>query len=311
MTEIPLTPSGSPPGTPPGPMPFRLLLDEALRQARRHFRAIYLPVAIPVTLVATAVAAIQVSWFSRVLAEIGSQRTPFINPGYWILTLVYSALLMVAYNVLQVGTIRAVSGQPIDMRLAWRFTLRWRVLFTLILWYALVLASVFCCCLPALFVGPLLSFVPAVMVDEGRFGTEAVSRSVELTRHHTPGKWLEGPLVKVFLMLFVGMLLAYLAGMLVSLPFQIPIYINMFRKAAAGVDVAAGMTSWMWLQVPSQFLNSLVSTAVYLYVSFGITLLFYDTRGRKEGTDLRTEIDAMFPVSWPPPPPLPPGELPL
>ena len=309
MTEIPdslpgVLP-GALPGTPPGPMPFRLLLDEALRQTRRHFRAIYLPVAIPVTVVATAVAAIQVSWFSRILEELGSRRS-FVNPGYWILTLVYSVLLMVAYNTLQVGAVRAVSGLPVDMRLAWRLTLRGRVLATLALWYALVLASVFCCCLPVLFVGPLLAFVPAVMVDERRFGFQAVSRSVDLTRHYTPGKWLEGPLVKVFLMLFVGMLLAYLVGILVSLPFQLPIYIDMFRKAAAGVDPTPRMTSWMWLQVPSQLLNSLVSTAVYLYVSFGIALLFYDTRGRKEGTDLRAEIDSMFPA-----PPPPPGELPL
>lgn len=300
MTEIPFTP--------PGPMPFRLLLDEAMRQARRHFRVLYFPVAIPVTIAATAVAILQATWLSRLMAEIGAGRTPFVNPAYWLLTLVYSALLIVAYNALQVGAIQAVSGRPVDMRQAWRFAVQGRVLGTLVLWYALVLGSVLCCCLPALFMVPLLSFVPPVMVDEGKFSFPAISRSIDLVRHRPPEGWGESPLVKVFLLLLVGMLLAYLIGILVSLPFQVPMYIDMFRKAAAGEDIAKGMSSLMWYQVPAQFLNSLASTAVYLYISFGIALLFYDTRGRKEGTDLRAEIESAFP---PPPPPPPPQELPL
>ena len=47
--------------------------------------------------------------------------------------------------------------------------------------------------------------------------------------------------------------------------------------------------------MPAQFLSSLVRTAVYLYIGFGIALLFFDVRGRREGSDLRAEIDAVFP----------------
>lgn len=283
----------------PGPLPFRVLLDEPLRQARRHFRAIYPAVAIPVTILATAVATAQAVWFSRLKEDLGSLQTPFLNPAYLGLILVYSALLMVAYNTMQMAAIDAVAGRPVDLRRAWRFTVQGRVLGTLTLWYLLTLASLFCCCVPALVVVPLLSFIPPAMADEGRFGFQALSRSAQLTWYFPRDRWWESPLIKVLLLLLVGVLLVYLVGLLVSLPFQLPMYIGMFRKAASGEDIVQGLSSWVWLQVPAQFLSSLVSTAVYLYVCFGIALLFYDTRGRREGSDLRAEIESAFPVEGP------------
>ena len=288
-----------------GPMPFRFLLDEAIRQARRHFRAIYPSVAIPIAVVAMAVAAAQALWFSRVAADLGTMRSPFWSPQVLLLTLVYAALLAIAYSAMQVAAVDAIAGRPIDMKRAWRFTLQGRVLGTLFLWYAATLVSLTCCCLPALYVVPLFSLVPPAMVEEGRFGVQALSRSAELTRHNPSRVFFEHPLVKVFLLILVGVLLSYLLGLLVSLPFQIPMYVDMFRKAAAGEDMVQGMPTWLWLQVPAQLLNALASTAVYLYLCFGTALLFFDTRGRKEGSDLRSEIDVVFPPASPPP------ELPL
>jgi len=279
----------------PGPMPFRFLLDEAVWQARRHFRAIYPAIAIPVTILATTVAVAQAVWFGKLKQDLGGMGTPFLNPGYVGLILVYSALLMVAYSTLQVAALDAVAGRPVDLRRAWRFTLRGRVLGTLVLWYMATLASIFCCCLPALVVAPLLAMVPAVMADEGRFGFQAISRSARLTGYFPPGRWWGSPLVKALLLLTVSMLLIYLTGLLVSLPFQVPLYIGMFRRAAAGEDIAQGVSSLVWLQVPAQFLSSLVNTAIYLYFSCGVALLFHDTRGRREGSDLRAEIESLFP----------------
>jgi hypothetical protein len=300
MTEIPFET--------PGPMPFRVLLDEALRQARRHFRAIYPAIAIPVTILATTVAAAQAIWFARLKESVGALGTPLLNPGYLGLVLVYSFLLMIAYSTLQVAALDAIAGRPIDLRRAWRFALRGRVVGTVLLWYVTTIVSVLLCCVPALVVAPLLAFVLAVMVEEGRFGFQAFSRSAQLTGHFPPGKWWTSPLVKVLLMMVVGALLIYLVGLLVSLPFQLPMYIGMFRKAAAGEDIVSGVSSWVWLQVPAQFLSSLVSTAVYLYFSFGIALLYHDTRGRREGSDLRAGVESAFPPLAPPPPPPPPGE---
>src|SRR5215210_6378857 len=239
MTEIP---AGR-----PGPMPFRVLLDEALRQARRHFRAIYPRVAIPVALIATAVALIQASWFSRLTGDIANMRASFWNPAYIGLVAVYSLLLMIAYNTLQVAAVDAIAGRPIDMKRAWRFTIRGKVLLTLALWYLVTFAAMICCCLPAVVVGPLLAFVPAVMVDEGRFLADSLSRSADLTWSHPQGRWTEMALLKVIVLFVVGILLAYLIGLLVSLPFQLPMYLDMFRKAAAGEDIMPRMGTWVWL----------------------------------------------------------------
>jgi len=177
------------------------------------------------------------------------------------------------------------------------------VLGTLALSYLAIVASMLCCCLPVLYVGPLLSFVSTIMVDEGRFSTDALRRSADLANYDAGQGFFERPIVKVFLMLLIGVLISYMLGLLVALPFQIPMYVDMFRKAASGEDTLQSMPRWLWLQVPAQFLNILVSTAVYVYISFGVALLFYDTRGRKEGVDLRSEIDEVF--GGPPP------ELPL
>jgi hypothetical protein len=296
MTEPPSAPS---------PLPFPLLLDEAVWRARRHFRAIYPAVAVPVAVISSGIAALQAVWFSH-LTEGLSQTAGFLSPGYFLILLIQIGLFVIAGNALQVAAVDAVAGRPVDMRRAWRFSLRGRVLGTLALSGLISLAAFFCCCLPALGVVPLLSLVSTVMVEEGAFGVRAISRSIDLTGYRPQGRWQEMALFRAFLMLFVSLILAYLIGILVSLPFQIPMYVDLFRHAAAGEDMVRRMSSWVWLQVPAQFLNALATQAVDVFASFGLALLFHDARGRKEGTDLRREIDSMFA----PPPPFS-GELPL
>jgi len=288
----------------PGPMPFRFLIDEAIRQTRRHFRAIFPSIGIPIAIIAAAVAAVQALAVSRMTTNLGTLPS-WWSPELLLLTLIYIALLIVAYTAMQVAAVDAAAGRPVDMKRAWRFAVQGRVLGTLFLSSMAGLASLACCCFPALYVVPLLSFTSPAMVDEGRFGVQALSRSAELTRHNPGRELFEHPIVKVFLLIFLGGLLSYLAGLVVSLPFVVPMYIDMFRRAAAGQDMAQGMSTWLWLQVPSQILNALASSAVTLYVCFGVALLFFDTRARKEGTDLQSEIEEVFP------PAPPPGDLPL
>jgi hypothetical protein len=298
MTEPPSVPSL------PGPLPFPLLLDQGVWRARRHFRAIYPVVAIPVAILSTGIAALQAIWLSDLSGGL-DPATGFLSPGYLLILLIQVGLFVVAGNALQVAAVDAVAGRPIDMRRAWRFSLRWRVLVTLALSLGLSLAAFFFCCLPALVVIPLLSFVSTVMVEEDTFYVRALSRSIDLAGYRPQGRWREMTLPRAFLMIFVSLLLAYWVGILVSLPFQVPMYIDVFRHAAAGEDMARRMSSWIWLQVPAQFLSSLANLAVDVYASFGIALLFHDARGRKEGTDLQREIGSLFA------PPPPPEELPL
>ena len=290
----------------PGPMPFRLLLDEAIRQARRHFRALYPWVAVPLAVATTLTAVVQALWISRLTANSGASRMPFWAPQVYLLALVNAGLITIAVMALQVGTIAALTDRPVEMKRAWRFALQGKVLIILLLCGVLEIASVLCCCFPALFVIPLLSFVSPVMAQEGRFGFASISRSAELAMYDPGRGFFERPLVKVLLFLVVGVLLSYILGLLVALPFQIPMWIDMFRSAAAGEDMVQRMPTWLWLQVPAQFLNALVSSAIYLYMCFGISLLYFDTRARKEGADLLGEIDAIF--GGPPPPP---GDQPL
>jgi hypothetical protein len=286
----------------PGPMPFRLLLDDALRQARRHFRVLYLPVAVPLTVVTTLLAVAQALLVSR-SPDLGTAGSPFGSPMVLLMAFITIGVLIVAVMALQVGAIDCLMGRPVDMKRAWRFALQGRVLATLLACFLATLASLFCCCVPALFVVPLLSFVSPVMAEEKRFGFSAISRSSELALHDPGEGFFKRPLVKVLLFTVVSLLISSLLGLLVALPFQIPMYVDMFRRIAAGEDPSQGMARWVWLQVPGQFLNTLVSTTVYIYMSFGLGLLFFDARGRREGTDLRSEIDTVFGV--------PPPELPL
>ena len=63
----------------------------------------------------------------------------------------------------------------------------------------------------------------------------------------------------------------------------------------------------LWMQVPSSMLSQLVSTAVSIYSSFGIVLLYLDVVRRKEGKDLASAIDARFGGASPAPPLNPPA----
>lgn len=287
MTEFP--PSQT------APMPFRLQIDEAMRHTRRHFRAIYPQVAIPIAVLATAVGVAQALLMSRLTNDAaGVLQSPFWSLESVVITLLYLAVVVVAYLTMQVAAVDAVAGRPVDMGRAWRFALQPRVIGTALLSYLAVFASVLCCFFPVLYVGPLLAFVPTVMVEEGLFGTRAFRRSSELAGYSPTGKVMEATWVKILIFMIIVMAISYALAMVVSLPFVIPMYVDIFRAAASGEDPTGQMASWFWLQVPSQFLNALASTAVYLYMSFGISLFFFDTRGRKEGGDLAAAIDSVF-----------------
>ena len=58
-------------------------------------------------------------------------------------------------------------------------------------------------------------------------------------------------------------------------------------------DPAALMEGMLWLQVPTQILAVLGQTAVEVYVVFGLALLFFDVKHRKEGQDLEAAIGAL------------------
>jgi len=293
------------PRLPFGAMPFSMLLDEAMRHTRRHFKTIYPAVAIPLALLAAATGVLQALWFQGLTSRTGLGASPLWSVQTILLGFAQGIVMAIGLIALQKAAVDATAGRPVDMKEAWRFAVRAPVLGTLFLHGLALIASVLACLFPVFYVAPLLSLVPVIMAEEQIFGGAALSRSAALTRYNPQGRFFETPLVKALALMLVTAVISYAVAFLVVLPFQIPMFISIFRDAAAGKDTAAtmgSMSKWFWIQIPSQILQSLTTVAVYLYAAFGYALLFFDARSRKEGSDLAAEIHTVFGSG---PPPLP------
>lgn len=275
-------------------MPFGTILDEAMRLVRRSFRTIYPPVALPLTLVSGATAVFQALWFQRLSAE-GASEAPTFSLETVVMALIGGAVLGIGMVVLQKAAVDIVAGRPVDMKAAWRFAFRPAVLGTLALLTLATVGSAVACFLPVLYVAPLLSLAVPAMAAEGVSGPKALSRSAGLTRYNPQNRFFETPLVKALGIMAVVLMMSYAVAFVVVLPFQIPMYVDMFRKAAVGQEPNVGVISkWAWLQVPAQILQMLATVAVYAYSAFAYALLFFDARNRKEGSDLAAQIDSVF-----------------
>jgi hypothetical protein len=279
------------------PIPFRILIDEAVKWTRRHFRAMYLPVAVPIAIMNGLLPVAQALWFNtafmaeqsldpaRMLVGLGAFFGVALLAGI-VWGLGYVALLQAATDVLQ--------GHPVSMSGAWLFTVRPRAFGTSLLVALCVAVGCVFCLLPGVFLGLLFSMIVPVMAAEGMFGMDAITRSAQLVRYNPAGGIGNSPLLKVFLLFFLGYLLSAAVGMAVQLPFVIAQQILIFRAAAEGsTDPAHVMNTAIWLQVPGNMLNALVTTAVQVYMSFALVLFYFDLRRRQEGGDLEAAIQQM------------------
>jgi hypothetical protein len=280
------------------PLPLRLLIDEAVRQARRHFRAIFPAVGIPLALVGGLLPLAQRPYMAA-LEPAGGRANPIAAIGGFGIMMAAMLLFMLVYGlgyaVMLAGAMDAVAGREVSMKRAWRTVLQPGTFGTLVLcWLAFGLGFA-CCILPGVYLGLLWSFVVPVMVEEGLRGPSALRRSGELTSYNPQRDWGSDPRVKVFLVVFVAYIAAYVVSIVVQLPLMSVQWFFMWREVAAGrrPDPAALMLKLTWIQVPSQMLAMLVQTAVHLYLSIGIALLYFDIRRRKEGTDLEAAIVAL------------------
>lgn len=284
------------PAVPSEPIPFRVLLDEAMKLTRRHFGALFWPVAIPLALLAGLVTLAQAAFMAdmagagaRSPAAMWTGRGCFVFLGVMLIWLILRGL---ASGVLTAAAVDGASNRPIEMRAKWSFLLQPSTLATLVL--ALVSIAVGFCflILPGIYIGLRLSFLLPVMAAEGLRGTAAMKRSWNLVRYNPHKRFLDNTATKIFLLYFVAGLIGYAISFVVELPFT----------AIQGVRAARVVTSGgtpmfapdYWLQVPSAMLTSLVSTAITIYTSFGIVLLYFDVVSRKEGGDLASAIDARF-----------------
>jgi hypothetical protein len=145
------------------------------------------------------------------------------------------------------------------------------------------------CVLPGIYVGLIWAFTVPVMVAESRFGTAAMTRSAELALQPAAQVRLN-PRLHVFVTVMVGTMLGYMINLLVQTPFILYQQWVVFRDMAGvqKADPTEMMARLTWVQVPAQMLGMLTNTAVHLYVCFGLALLFFDLKSRKEGLDLET-----------------------
>jgi hypothetical protein len=282
-----------------GETPFPLLLDEAMRWTRRHFRAIYPATALPIALLSAGTVAGQAMWLQPDAALAADPFALLARMGkYFLLVspLVFATWL--AQLALQVGTVDAAAGRVVDMRRAWRFVVRPRVIGTQLLrGLALLVSLLTCVCLvpSILYVFSIFAFTMPVMVEERIFFVAALRRSFELAHHNPRRRLLSQPWVKVLAVVLVGFLLQALAGVIVGLPVSAGQTISIFRRAAANEPMRSPGALLLWGQVATQIVAALINTAISLYAVFVVSLLYFDVRRRREGADLEQAIAGLAP----------------
>jgi len=284
-------------GLPSDPIPFRVLLDDAMRLTRRHFKEIYLPVAIPMALIAVAVLIVQ----QKYLMEV---QTASQNPRMWMSSgcLAYLAILFLYMAVAGLtGAVTAAAatdatrGMPVEMPKKWAFVLSPPVLSSLLLALVAVLIGFVCLVFPGIYIGLRLAFLVPVMAAEGLRGTSAMGRSWRLVRYNPTKGFIQNTATKIFLIYLVSTTIGWLASALIQIPFTAIRGVTAVREITTGHVGDARVTLYTnWTQFPQTILSSLVSTAIGVYASFGLVLLYLDVVRRKEGSDLATAIDARF-----------------
>jgi hypothetical protein len=297
---------------PPVPMPFQVLLDEAMRRARRQLRAIYLPIALPVAAITAGIAALQALWLGpEAMSGTDPWQSIARSCSFVLVALPLGLVMGLLYAAMVVAAVDAVAGRGVDIRRALRFVVRPGVLGAQLLVLLCMLGALLCCVVPAFYVVPLLSLTLPAMAEEGVSGTAALRRSAELTQHNPQRRLLTSPIVKILALFAVVMVISYLVSLVLVMPVTILQWLTLMRKVAAGEDIQRSMSGLLWLQVPLRCLSSFVTSAVYLYSSFAIALMFFDLRARREGDDLRRAIAGMTGGVPEPPPPTPPPPTPL
>jgi hypothetical protein len=295
---------------PAEPMPFRDLLDGAMKLTRRYFGTVYPSVAIPIAVITTLSAIVQLRWMagamkeSAAAARAGNPAAMFGGCGTFLVTMFASLVVHgITYAVLTSACVDGAASRPISMSAKWAFVLQPGVIGTLLLAFLAVAAGLICLVLPGLYIGLMLSFVIPVMAAEGLRGGDALGRSWRLTRYNPHKRFLANPATKIFVLYLVAGLITYAVSFLIQLPFTAMQGYRMARTISSGqpADAQALVGGMMWWQLPSVILGSLVSTAVSVYTSFGLVLLYLDVVRRKEGGDLAAAIDARFPGGAPSP----------
>ncbi|MEM7051697.1 MAG: hypothetical protein AAF604_18665 [Acidobacteriota bacterium] len=278
-------------------LPFRMLLDEGMKLTRSRLRQLYLPFALPMVGISVL----------TVLAQLGMMQRFSVGDMAGGAVIIFAMLLVamlsyLVYVAVAVTALDVVADRAVDFRRAYLFALRPRAFGTLLLIGILVFFAFLACLVPAFYVIPLLSFCLPAMVEEGRYGSRAIERSVELAGLNPLDNFPHNPLMRAFALVVVGMVLSWAISFLIQLPFEILRQVLILRDIGVGEDPFAIQASpvSLSLQLAGSVLGVLASTVLSLYISHCSALLYHDTVRRREGGDLEAalgELDRMAPGS--------------
>jgi len=279
------------------PLPFRLLVDEAMKLTRRHFRQMFVPVALPIALAQSVVPLAQSLAFRQGLFAPAPEPAAAILGmlGFITVALLATAAWGLGYGALLVAATEAQTGAGVSMGRAWRTMLQPRVLGTSFLIAMSLLVGCALCFVPGVFLAILFSLAVPVMVVERIYGTTALARAAAIVRENPEGQFATSPMLRVFLIMVIGYVLSAAVGLLIQMPLIIIQQVVMFRAAAEGqmADPIELMSKMTLFQVPASFLNALAGTAVHIYLSFALSLFYFDLRRRQEGSDLEAAVREM------------------
>lgn len=284
------------------PIGLRALIDEAVKQVRRHFRALFPAIAIPLVVSVSPLMFIYIRSVSGFIRFDENTGLDTVLPLMLQAGVVY-ALWMAVYSAAFVAAMRSamdvLSGRSTSMWSNWMYMFRPKVAGTMVLVFLCTAVGGLMCVFPGIYVSLILSFTLPVMVAEEHFGTTAIRRSARLLNFNPRQKLGDNPITKLFVLVFVGWILSVVLSMCVQLPLTIVQQIIMFRGAAEGnaPDPIELMERLTWIQLPSAALGSLSTALMFLYMGFGMSLLFFDVRRRREGEDLEAALDELDPRS--------------
>jgi hypothetical protein len=281
------------------PIPFTQILDEALKLSRRHLKSILLPIALPLAVLGGLVPLMQ-GFLYRSMPMGGTADSPIpdfrlmlgAGVGFLVVMVLFMVVLFWAYFALFVAAAEVVAGRALSLSRAWLFPLRLPALGTYVLWLLAVTLGFVLCCIPGIYVGLIFGLFVPVMVLESRFGPDALRRSVALTTYNPTGAFTADPRVKIFAVGAVSWLVGMALSFVVQLPMIVVQQVYMLHAMSSGGDKNPGamMANVAWMQIPSQMVGMGIQTLTQLYIAFGMALLYFDCKNRKEGTDIEKAI---------------------
>src|SRR5262249_12771987 len=171
-----------------------------------------LPMAVGASLLGFAQAFIQPIPGSPTRAPVLPGLDGFL--AFMAAVVAFLAVYSACYMALLTAAADAHHGRGVRIARAWAFVFPPAVIGTVVLGLGAAALASMCCVLPGVYVSLVFGLAGPVMIEEGRFGSGALSRSAALMGWNPGGRFAADPRVKMFLLVFAGMLLGYAANLL-------------------------------------------------------------------------------------------------